>query len=174
MKFLKSKFPVILILAAVISLQACKAKKKIVQEPPPPAEAPAQPVQPPPPPPAPAPQPAAPAPAPDYNFSNVQFEFDSSILRTDAYPTLDKAATEMKKDLTVSFILKGYASSEGTAAHNLELSTDRANAVKLYLVNTGVSANSLNSKGYGISNPVGDNSTESGRVLNRRVEIKKQ
>jgi len=177
MKFLKSNFSFVLILTAIISLQACKAKKKIVQEPPPPAENPAQPVQqtPPPPPPAPEPQPAAPAPAPaDYNFSNIQFEFDSGILKTESYPILDKAAVEMKKDPSTTFILKGYASAEGSDEHNMQLSVDRANAVKTYLVNTGVSGASLSTKGFGEANPVADNSTEAGRVINRRVEIKKQ
>ncbi|WP_426671182.1 OmpA family protein [Mucilaginibacter sp. McL0603] len=176
MKFLKSNFSLILILTAIISLQACKAKKKIVQEPPPPAENPAQPVQqtPPPPPPAPDPQPVAPAPAPpDYNFSNIQFEFDSGILTTESYPILDKAAAEMKKDPSITFLLKGYASAEGTDEHNMQLSIDRANSVKAYLVNTGVSAANLTTQGYGESNPVADNSTEAGRIINRRVEIKK-
>jgi OOP family OmpA-OmpF porin len=176
MKFLKSNFSLILVLTAAISLQACKAKKKIVQSPPPPAENPARPVEqtPAPPPPAPDPQPAAPAPAPpDYNFSNIQFEFDSGILKTESYPILDKAAAEMKKDPSITFMLKGYASAEGSDAHNIQLSVDRANSVKAYLVNTGVSAANLSTKGFGESNPVADNSTEAGRIINRRVEIRK-
>ena len=174
MKFIRSNFPVVLILAALVSLQACKAKKKVVQEPPPaPVEAPA-PVQQTPPPPPPAPPAQAPAPAPDYNFTNIQFEFDSGILQTESYPSLDKAAAEMKKDPSATFILKGYASAEGTDAHNMELSVDRANAVKTYLVNTGVSAANLTARGYGEANPIADNTSESGRVINRRVEMKKQ
>lgn len=174
MKFLRSNFPVILILTAVITLQACKAKKKVVQEPPPaPVETPAPAPAPAPAPPPPAPEPA-PAPAPNYNFSNIQFEFDSGILKTESYPILDKAAAEMKKDPSATFILKGYASAEGSDAHNMELSVDRANAVKTYLVNTGVSGTNLTAKGYGESDPIADNSSESGRVINRRVEIKKQ
>jgi OOP family OmpA-OmpF porin len=175
MKFLRSNSLVIIILIATISLQACKAKKKVVEaaQPQPPVETPAPQVQqtPPPPPPQPAP---APAPAPDYNFANIQFEFDSGILKTESYPILDKAAVEMKKDPTATFILKGYASAEGTDAHNMELSVDRANAVKTYLVNTGVNGANLTAKGYGEANPVADNSTEAGRVINRRVELKKQ
>lgn len=174
MKFLRSNFSFIFILAALISLQACKAKK-VVQQPAPAAETetPAPPVQqaPPPPPPAPAP---APAPAPDYNFANIQFEYDSGILKTDSYPILDKAAAEMKKDPSAKFMLSGYASAEGTDQHNMSLSVDRANAVKAYLVNTGVSASNLTAKGYGESNPIADNTTEAGRILNRRVELKKQ
>jgi OOP family OmpA-OmpF porin len=174
MKFIRSNFPVVLILAALISLQACKAKKKVVQEPPPqPVETPA-PVQQTPPPPPPAPPAQAPAPAPDYNFTNIQFEFDSGILKTESYPSLDKAAAEMKKDPSATFLLRGYASAEGSDAHNMELSVDRANAVKTYLVNTGVSAANLTARGYGEANPIADNTSESGRVINRRVEIKKQ
>lgn len=174
MKILKSVLTPVVILSALIMMESCHAKKKVVQQAPPPdTTKPA----PPPPPPAPTPAPPAPAPAPappNYNFSNIQFEFDSSILRTDAYPILDKAAAEMKKDPSATFVLNGYASIEGTAAHNMTLSQDRANSVKAYLVNSGIPAANLTAKGNGTSNPVGDNSTEAGRVLNRRVEIKKQ
>lgn len=173
MKLLKSVLSPVAVLAILLSFQACHTKKKVVQAPPPPVDTtkPAPPPAPAPPPPAPAP---APAPAPDYNFSNIQFEFDSSILRTSAYPALDKAAAAMKQDTTVRFDLNGYASIEGTAAHNMVLSQDRANSVKSYLVNSGVRTSQLITKGYGTADPVADNNTEAGRILNRRVEIKKQ
>ncbi|MBS1530370.1 MAG: OmpA family protein [Bacteroidetes bacterium] len=173
MKVLKSVLTPVIILSALITMESCHAKKKIVQQAPPPDTT--KPAPPPPPPPAPTPAPApAPAPAPpNYNFSNIQFEFDSSILRTDAYPILDKAAAEMKKDPSATFVMKGYASSEGTPEHNMTLSQDRANSVKAYLVNSGIPAANITAKGYGTANPVADNSTEAGRVLNRRVEMKK-
>ncbi len=79
----------------------------------------------------------------------------------------------MKMDPSAKFMLSGYASAEGTDEHNMQLSVDRANAVKEYLVNSGVSGSNLTAKGFGESNPVADNTTEDGRVLNRRVEIKK-
>ncbi|HTD97946.1 MAG TPA: OmpA family protein [Mucilaginibacter sp.] len=174
MKFIRSNFSYLIILSALISLQACKAKK-VVQKPAPPVEtaAPAPPVQQAPPPAPAPPPPPPPAPAPDYNFTNIQFEFNSGILKTESYSYLDKAAAEMKKDPSVKFSLKGYASAEGTDEHNMALSVDRANSVKAYLVNTGVSTANLTTKGYGEANPVADNSTESGRIINRRVEIKK-
>ncbi len=77
------------------------------------------------------------------------------------------------KDSNGSVSLDGYASAEGTEAYNMNLSKDRANAVKQYLVNAGVSASSINATGYGEANPVASNDTEEGRVQNRRVEIKK-
>jgi OOP family OmpA-OmpF porin len=179
MKFLRSKFTsIIFVLFALVALQACKAKK-LAQKPTPPPEETAKPVTPPQdttpkPKPAEEPKQAAPVEKPDYNFSNLQFDFDSSILKTASYPALDKMASEMKKDLSVKFNLRGYASVEGTDEHNMTLSQDRANAVKIYLVNAGIRADNLSAKGYGTSNPIADNSTEDGRTLNRRVEIKKQ
>jgi len=173
MKLIRSYFPVLVILAALITLQACKAKK-LVQKSTPVADT----TKPAPPPPAPAPQPAPPAPtppaAPVYTFTNIQFEFNSGVLKTSSYPDLDKAAALMKVDPSATFMLKGYASAEGTDAHNMELSVDRANAVKAYLVNSGVNAGNISTQGFGEANPIGDNTTEAGRVLNRRVEISKQ
>jgi OOP family OmpA-OmpF porin len=80
----------------------------------------------------------------------------------------------MKKDPSVKFIVNGYASIEGTEQHNMVLSQDRANSVKAYLVNSGIPAANLITKGNGTANPIADNNTEAGRILNRRVEIKKQ
>ena len=105
-------------------------------------------------------------------YSNIQFEFDSSVLRTSAYPVLDATSADLRTSgATVE--VSGFASSEGTAAHNVQLSKDRANSVKTYLVNSGVAASKVTTKGLGETNPIADNSTEEGRVLNRRVEFKK-
>jgi OmpA-OmpF porin, OOP family len=155
-------------------MQSCHSKKLVTKSNTP-AETPAQPVAkattPPPPPPAP-PKPA-PAPAkPDFAFSNIQFDYNSSVLRTDAIQYLDHVVTEMKMDPSKRFILDGYASAEGTAAHNLQLSKDRANAVKQYLINAGIDMSDLSAKGYGTKHPIASNKTESGREKNRRVEVK--
>ncbi|MGI4021605.1 MAG: OmpA family protein [Janthinobacterium lividum] len=106
------------------------------------------------------------------NYGNIQFEFDSSVLRTSAYPTLDKVSADLRSNATATIELDGYASSEGSAAHNMRLSRDRANSVKTYLVNSGVDAKRIKTVANGETNPVADNSTEQGRVLNRRVEVK--
>ncbi len=174
MRIAKSLFAPVIILSGLVALQACKAKK-LVQKP---AEtaAVAAPVEQPKPGPVvtPPPPPAPPVVvAPNYNFSNIQFEFNSSVLKTDAYAILDKAAAALKADPSVKINLKGYASEEGTAEHNQILSQDRANAVKDYLVNSGVKAANLTATGYGTNNPIADNSTENGKALNRRVELAK-
>ena len=164
---------VISISLLALSLPACKAKKAVVTPAPAPVEVKKEE-------PAPAPKPApvedkkeVPPPAkPDYNFSNIQFEFNSPILKTSSYPTLDHIAAEMKKDPSAKFILNGYSSSEGTDQHNMILSEERASSVKLYLTNTGIADANLITKGNGESNPIADNTTEAGKSVNRRVEIK--
>jgi len=105
-------------------------------------------------------------------YAPIQFEFDSSVLKTSSYSTLDKLAKELR-DNNSAVQLDGYASAEGSEAYNLTLSKDRANSVKQYLVNAGVSSSSITAKGYGEKNPVASNATEEGRAQNRRVEIKK-
>ncbi|RYY36232.1 MAG: OmpA family protein [Sphingobacteriaceae bacterium] len=105
-------------------------------------------------------------------YSNIQFEFDSSVLRTSSYPALDATSADLRAS-GATVTVKGYASSEGTPAYNMSLSKDRANSVKTYLVNSGVAASKLKVKGYGETNPIADNSTEEGRILNRRVEFSK-
>lgn len=173
MKLTISKLSLIAVLFALMALQACKAKK-LVQKSAPVVETPKPaPVVPPAPTPAPVtkPAPVVSTPAININTVKIQFEFDSSILKTDAYTVLDQVATAIKANPSVKYVLKGYASAEGTPEHNQKLSEDRANSVKTYLVNAGVSSANISAKGYGTSNPVADNSTDAGRVLNRRVEI---
>jgi outer membrane protein OmpA-like peptidoglycan-associated protein len=106
-------------------------------------------------------------------YANIRFEFDSSVIKTSGYPLLDAASADLRSSGVV-VELDGYASSEGTAAHNLRLSRDRANSVKTYLVNSGVSPEKIKIKAYGETHPIADNSTEEGRVANRRVELHKK
>jgi OOP family OmpA-OmpF porin len=174
LKMKKLKLVPVMVLMAAAVLPACKAKKKLVETPKPPVEAQTPPpaevkkpdtAQPaPPPPPAPA--------KPDFNFSNIQFEFNSAVLKTASYEILDHVAAEMKKDLSARFVLNGHSSAEGTPQHNMELSVDRANSVRAYLMNAGINGDNLAVKGYGESKPVTSNTTEEGRALNRRVEVK--
>jgi len=111
---------------------------------------------------------------PTFNYKNILFEFNSSVLKTSSYSVLDEIAREMKKFSSMSFNLNGHSSAEGTEQRNMTLSIDRATAVKSYLVTAGINANNLITKGFGESMPLTSNETESGRQLNRRVEIRKR
>ncbi|MHA4893460.1 OmpA family protein [Pedobacter sp. PWIIR3] len=158
-----------------LSLYSCKTKKLAAK----PAPAPVvreTPVEKPAPAPVAVEEKVAPAPVekPDFNFSNVQFEFNSDVLKTSSYPILDKVIAEIKKEPSATFVLNGNSSAEGSAERNMSLSVDRANSVKTYLVNGGLNADNFTIKGYGEAKPIADNKTEAGRVMNRRVEIKRQ
>ena len=107
-----------------------------------------------------------------FNYKNIQFEFNSSVLKTSSYPILDAIALQMKNSVETRFQLNGHSSAEGSDERNMMLSVDRANAVKAYLVNNGIRNSNLITKGYGEAKPIVANSTEANKALNRRVEIK--
>ena len=107
-----------------------------------------------------------------FNYKNIQFEFNSSVLKTSSYPVLDAIALQMKNSVETRFQLNGHSSAEGSDERNMMLSVDRANAVKAYLVNNGIRNSNLITKGYGEAKPIVANSTEANKALNRRVEIK--
>ena len=65
----------------------------------------------------------------------------------------------------------GYTDDVGKEDYNLGLSQRRADSVKQYLVNAGISTDRVLARGYGESNPVASNSTASGRAENRRIEF---
>ena len=111
--------------------------------------------------------------SPSSSANVIQFEFNSSVLKTSSYPVLDQLSNSLRSNEILKVELGGHASLEGTPNYNLQLSKDRANAVKTYLVNSGVAANKIVANGYGETRPVASNTTEEGRQLNRRVEIVK-
>lgn len=155
-----------------VAMYSCKAKKIAVKIPPTPVEKPVpveekkvEPVK------EKEPEKPAPVEKPNFNLANIQFEFNSFVLKTASLPILDKAVAEMKKAPNTKFILNGHSSAEGSAAHNMSLSVDRANAVKSYFVNAGISGDNFTIVGHGDKEPISSNATEAGRMLNRRTEI---
>lgn len=67
--------------------------------------------------------------------------------------------------------ISGYTDSDGSESYNKRLSTNRASAVRYYLISRGVSSKKLKAVGYGESNPIADNSTKEGKAKNRRIEF---
>lgn len=124
--------------------------------------------------PTPVPVPVIPTPVPETKWElkqKIQFKWDSAVIEKEAQGPLNEVVTKLMEKKSVTITIEGHASSEGQVAHNQKLSESRAKAVRDYLVAHGIPAERLTVKGYGSSVPVADNSTEAGRVLNRRVEF---
>lgn len=102
-------------------------------------------------------------------FHTGKFTFQDA-----SYAVLDNIVKIMKEYPTAKFHIAGYTDSTGSDKINVPLSDNRANAVKVYLVEKGVDASRLTSKGYGSAEPIASNKTVKGRELNRRVEIQLQ
>ena len=103
---------------------------------------------------------------------SVHFDFDKATIRPDAKPVLDEAVNTLKQDEGwQALIVEGHTDSIGSEKYNMKLSQRRANAVREYLVQHGISASRIRSEGFGESNPVASNDTADGRAQNRRVEL---
>jgi outer membrane protein OmpA-like peptidoglycan-associated protein len=101
----------------------------------------------------------------------VNFDFNKSTVKKADDADLEKAVAFVKKYPGFKISVEGYTDNIGSDAYNQALSERRAAAVKEYLVKHGVDAAKIQSAGHGESDPVADNSTETGRAENRRVEI---
>jgi outer membrane protein OmpA-like peptidoglycan-associated protein len=88
-----------------------------------------------------------------------------------SYEELDRVAGMLKKNPNIEIELSGHTDNTGSSKLNIELSQKRSDTVQDYLINKGVSAKRLKSKGYGGSRPIASNRSEATRKLNRRVEF---
>lgn len=76
-----------------------------------------------------------------------------------------------KRNKAVQLEVAGYSDNVGNPAVNLAVSSQRAQAVRTYLVAQGVPPSTLSAKGHGEANPVDSNETDGGRFHNRRIEF---
>ena len=104
-------------------------------------------------------------------FSNLEFSTGKAIITESSYAALIELAELLKKKSEWKIKLEGHTDDIGKASSNLILSKRRVEAVKLYLVNNGIDETRIIAKFYGQTKPIGDNTTEEGRRMNRRVEM---
>ncbi len=104
-------------------------------------------------------------------LQSVLFERGTAKMLESSYAELNRVVNMLAKNPKVEIELSGHTDNTGSAKLNIELSQKRSDTVKDYLMNKGVSAKRLNSKGYGGSRPIASNKAEDTRQLNRRVEF---
>ena len=103
--------------------------------------------------------------------SGLLYDFDSDVIRAEAGTNLRSLAASLDQYPATDLLIVGHTDSQGSDDYNQSLSQRRANAASTYLVVQGVSATRLRTAGRGEMEPVASNDAESGRQLNRRVEI---
>ncbi|HVU57563.1 MAG TPA: OmpA family protein [Puia sp.] len=101
----------------------------------------------------------------------INFDVDKATIKPESMGTLNMIVQVLKDNPDVKFEIDGHTDNSGAAAHNLQLSQQRADAVKTQLVSMGVDASRLTTKGLGDTKPITDNNTLEGRANNRRVEF---
>jgi outer membrane protein OmpA-like peptidoglycan-associated protein len=103
--------------------------------------------------------------------SGVLFDFNSSKVNPTVNDNLIKFAETLKQYPDTEILVAGHTDNVGTEQYNMSLSQQRANAVANVLKANSVTKSRLTILGYGEKNPVADNTAESGREQNRRVEF---
>jgi outer membrane protein OmpA-like peptidoglycan-associated protein len=103
--------------------------------------------------------------------SGVLFAAGKAEVSPGAQRSIDKLADFLKAYPTRYVLIEGYTDNSGDEDFNVKLSQQRADAVRNRLIEKGVAAQRIRTKGYGPKFPVVDNDTPGGRQQNRRVEV---
>lgn len=104
-------------------------------------------------------------------LNNLFFEFNKTNLIDDSFAELDNLIRFLSENSHTNIDIVGYTDDKGTDAYNINLSKERAEEVKKYLISKGIDANRLSTIGRGKNNPIVENDTEENRAKNRRVEF---
>jgi len=102
----------------------------------------------------------------------ILFDPDSYRIKGESFKTLQQIGKLLQENPQLRLSIEGHTDADGSDEHNLELSRNRANSVRDYLVSTyRISADRLETKGWGESQPIDTNDTPEGKANNRRVEL---
>jgi outer membrane protein OmpA-like peptidoglycan-associated protein len=104
-------------------------------------------------------------------IKDIRFEPDSDEILASERPRLDMIAKVLKESPDRLFLVEGHTAAIGRPSGEMELSVLRAQRMAAELSRLGISIERFIYKGWGGTRPLGDNSTDEGRRLNRRVEI---
>jgi len=103
----------------------------------------------------------------------ILFDVNKYTIKGESMGTINEIVKLMNEHPELKFRIDGYTDNEGEESYNQKLSEERAAAVKSLLIQSGIAASRLESKGFGENDPIDSNSTPEGRANNRRVEFVK-
>lgn len=102
----------------------------------------------------------------------IVFGSNKSDIRPGSRGILDEAAGVLKTYPTLKLLIVGHTDSRGGHDHNVELSRKRADAVRQFMLERGVTEDRIVTRGEGPDEPIADNKTRAGRAKNRRIEFR--
>src|SRR6187551_3180525 len=105
-------------------------------------------------------------------LNDLIFAQGKSVIDPKSYPGLDEVVQMMKENPKIEIQLEGHTDNIGSPKANLELSQDRVDEVKKYIVKKGISKGRIQTKAFGGSQPLGNEMTPEARTKNRRVEMR--
>ncbi|HLW29346.1 MAG TPA: OmpA family protein [Brumimicrobium sp.] len=105
-------------------------------------------------------------------LNNLFFATNQSELEDISISELDRLVDFLKANPNIVIEIGGHTDNVGAPAYNQSLSEKRSQSVTNYLISKSIDQSRFTAKGYGLSKPIADNSTEEGRAINRRVEMK--
>ncbi len=105
-------------------------------------------------------------------LKNIIFQLGESELQPESYGELDKLVRQLKKYRQVEILLEGHTDITGDMEENIQLSLERVNSCKKYLVIKGIEGRRIQTKGFGSARPLKRTGSEKEREINRRVEFK--
>lgn len=108
-------------------------------------------------------------------FATLHINFDTgkSRIKSESYEIVSEISKMLTNNPSLKLSVEGHTDNVGDEVSNLKLSENRAKSVVMALVEDGIDENRLQSKGFGQTKPIGDNTTEEGKAQNRRVELRK-
>lgn len=105
------------------------------------------------------------------NLETVTFETGSSKLNKESYKILRRAFTTMNDNPTIEVKIEGHTDDVGDAQANMNLSKERAEVVKKWLVDKGISPSRISASGAGQNKPLFPNDSPANRAKNRRIDF---
>ena len=105
--------------------------------------------------------------------TGIKFDVAKATIKPESTGTINYVVKMMTDHPELNFSVEGHTDSDGESASNQKLSEARAKAVTETMINAGISADRLSSKGYGETKPMTGNDTPEGKAQNRRVEFVK-
>jgi OOP family OmpA-OmpF porin len=105
-------------------------------------------------------------------IQGITFDNNKATIRPTSKPTLDSAVAVLKEFPQLRIAISGHTDNTGTRDKNVKLSLDRAESVKNFMVQQGIDASRIETRGAGPDEPVDSNATPAGKERNRRIEFK--